>query len=105
MTFFVDDFDPNAKRSCLEWAKDEYDPYDKWGWAMNWAFDVCAELSSRDLYDQPQALNYRAGIGGDHIEDENRAKGLSLIGDGALEYFAKFLKRYIGACERTGLSY
>lgn len=105
MTFFVDTFDTQAKGACLSWARDDYDNGDKWGWAMSWAFDVCAELSSRDLYDQPNDLQYRAGIGGVHIDDESRAQGLSLIGNDALEYFAKFLKRYIAACERKGLSY
>ena len=104
MSYFIDTFDTTVKNACLLWARDEYDSYDKWGWAMPWAFDIAAALSLRELFDQPCALNYHAGAGGHHIS-EDRIDGIAEMSDDALEYFAKFLKRYIRACERKGLSY
>lgn len=103
MTYFVEDFNTQDKRAALIWAREDYDPGDQWAWSMGWLFNFAGELGRRGE-DVPACLEYRAGAGGHHV-DEDYAEGLAEIGTDALTYACLVLNRYENACRKAGMSY
>lgn len=103
MSVFVDTFDPQAKRAVLTIAREDYDSYDQWGWAMNWLFDIAAELATRGD-DVPAELNYRPGAFGPEVS-EDRAEMLAEFSTEGLTHAARVLNRYATALDKAGESY
>lgn len=102
--FFVPEFDTRNRRALLQWARDDFDSYDPWGWCMSWLFDVAAAISLRGL-EVPPELQYRAGAAGPVIDDDYREEGLAELSDAALIWGARVLNRYAVGCKRAGLDY
>lgn len=103
MSYFVEGFDTQAEGAVLEWAQDDFDAGDEWGWCMSWLFDVAGELDRRGE-DVPAELGYRAGAGGAYVS-EDRAEGLAEFSVAALTHAALVLNARAEELKAAGLDY
>lgn len=103
MSYFVEGFDTQAERAVLEWAEEDFDGYDEWGWCMAWLFDIAGELDQRGE-DVPEELGYRAGAMGPYVS-EDRAEGLAEFSVAALTHAALVLYARAEELKAAGLDY
>lgn len=103
MSYFVDGFDPTDRKAVLRWIKEDHDPFDQWGWCINWRFDLNGELWNRGSA-TPEEQEYRPSPFGADISDDH-AEGLAECSTEALEYAASVLWRFDRLLRRAGLDY
>jgi hypothetical protein len=104
MTFFINAFDTQNKRALIQWARDDFDSYDQWGWIMSWMFDICSELWNRGEIDATRLVQYRPGAYGAEVS-EDRAEGLAQISTESLIWTLKVFNRFEERLRANGESY
>lgn len=105
----IDKFKPAVQTDgskLMRCLKDNYDSYDKWGWALLWLFAIADYLFWKLDADVPPEWEFRPGAGGYAEEDyDYEIDIMSELDVEQLIYLGNVLNRYLRLLKRHGEDY